>query len=166
MLDYSLCQWMQKSAAGWFQASILPFPISELPKLKLHSFNQFTVIVVIVMCFKLGACVASSSPLKDILKQKWEFFNLPKIFSLTYKLHIDYIYITYTLHTATYKLLSVLKSHFDSACMTVSKQLLSKSEKRFVGTHWLQEGLGLSEVLCVRPVLFVGNWVWVLIPKI
>ncbi len=56
-------------------------------------------------------------------------------------------------------LLSVLKSHFDLTCITVLKQLLSKSEKRFVGTHWVQEGLGLSEarVLCVRPVLFVGK---------
>ena len=36
-----------------------PFPISELRKLKLNSFNQFTVIVAIVMYFKLGACVAS-----------------------------------------------------------------------------------------------------------
>ncbi len=53
--------------------------------------------------------------------------------------------------------LSVLKSHFDSACITVLKQLLSKSEKRFVGTHWLQEGLGLSELLCMRTVLFVGK---------
>ncbi len=30
--------------------------------------------------------------------------------------------------------LSVLKSHFDSACITVLKHLLSKSEKRFVHT--------------------------------
>ncbi len=45
------------------------------------------------------------------------------------------------------QILSVLKSHFDSACMTVLKQLLGKSEKRFVGTHWLQEELGLSEEL-------------------
>ncbi len=54
-------------------------------------------------------------------------------------------------------LLSVLKSHFNPASITVLKQLLSKSEKRFVGTHWVQEGLGLSEVLCVRPVLFIGK---------
>jgi hypothetical protein len=43
--------------------------------------------------------------------------------------------------------LSVLKSHFAPTCITVLKQLLSKSEKRFVHTHWMQEGLGLSEVL-------------------
>ena len=43
--------------------------------------------------------------------------------------------------------LSVLKSHFNPASITVLKQLLSKSEKRFVHTHWVQEGLGLSEVL-------------------
>ncbi len=27
----------------------------------------------------------------------------------------------------------------------------------FVGTHWLQEGLGLLEVLCMRTDLFVGK---------
>jgi hypothetical protein len=43
--------------------------------------------------------------------------------------------------------LSVLKSHFNRARSFVLKQLLSKSEKRFVRTHWLQEVLGLSEVL-------------------
>jgi hypothetical protein len=53
--------------------------------------------------------------------------------------------------------LSVLKSHFAPACIGDCKQLLSKSEKRFVHTHWVQEGLGLSEVLCVRTVLFVGK---------
>ncbi len=53
--------------------------------------------------------------------------------------------------------LSVLQSHFNSTCITVLKQLLSKSEKRFDGTHWVQEWLGLSEVLCVKPVLFVGK---------
>ena len=31
--------------------------------------------------------------------------------------------------------LSVLKSHFDSACIGICKQVLSKSEKRFVGTY-------------------------------
>jgi len=46
--------------------------------------------------------------------------------------------------------LSVLKSHFKRACIGLFKQLLSKSEKRFVRTHWLQEVLGLSEVLWVR----------------
>ena len=45
--------------------------------------------------------------------------------------------------------LSDLKSHYNQACKTVVKQLLSKSEKRFVYTHWVQEGLGLSEALCV-----------------
>ncbi len=53
--------------------------------------------------------------------------------------------------------LSVLKSHFNPASITVLKQLLSKSEKRLVHTHWVQEGLGLLEVLCVRTVLFVGK---------
>jgi hypothetical protein len=53
--------------------------------------------------------------------------------------------------------LSVLKPHFDSACIGDCKQLLSKSGKTFVHTHWVQEGLGLSEVLCVRTVLFVGK---------
>jgi hypothetical protein len=33
--------------------------------------------------------------------------------------------------------LSVLKSHFARACIGLFKQLLSKSEKRFVRTHWL-----------------------------
>jgi hypothetical protein len=41
--------------------------------------------------------------------------------------------------------LSVLKSHFNPDCIGDCKQLLSKSEKRFVHTHWVQEGLGLSE---------------------
>ncbi len=54
-------------------------------------------------------------------------------------------------------LLSVLKSHFNLACIGLFKQLLSKSEKRFVRTHWLQGVLGLSEVLWVRTVLFVGK---------
>ena len=53
--------------------------------------------------------------------------------------------------------LSVLKSHFNQDCIGDCKQLLSKSEKRFVHTHWVQEGLGLSEVLCMRTVLFVGK---------
>ena len=53
--------------------------------------------------------------------------------------------------------LSVLKSHFNPACIGDCKQLLSKSEKRFVHTLWVQEGLGLSEVLCVTTVLFVGK---------
>ncbi len=53
--------------------------------------------------------------------------------------------------------LSVLRSHFAPACIGVYKQLLSQSEKRFVRTHWLQEVLGLSEVLWVRTVLFVGK---------
>ncbi len=35
-------------------------------------------------------------------------------------------------------LLSVLKSHYNRACIGLFKQLLSKSEKRFVRTHWLQ----------------------------
>ncbi len=35
-------------------------------------------------------------------------------------------------------LLSVLKSHFAPTCIGLFKQLLSKSEKRFVRTHWLQ----------------------------
>ncbi len=48
-------------------------------------------------------------------------------------------------------------SHFNPACIGVYKQLLSKSEKKFVRTHWLQEVLGLSEVLWVRTVLFVGK---------
>ncbi len=34
--------------------------------------------------------------------------------------------------------LSVLKSHFNRACIGLFEQLLSKSEKRFVRTHWLQ----------------------------
>ncbi len=64
--------------------------------------------------------------------------------------------------------MSVLKSHFapasigDSDCHgkpSKLEQLLSKtwSEKRFVFTHWLQEGLGLSEVLwgTVREDCFV-----------
>ena len=50
-----------------------------------------------------------------------------------------------TLCVLSLKPLSVLKSHFNPASITVLKQLLSKSEKRFVHTHWLQEGL--SEVL-------------------
>ena len=33
--------------------------------------------------------------------------------------------------------LSVVKSHFAPACIGHFKQLLSKSEKRFVRTHWL-----------------------------
>ncbi len=41
--------------------------------------------------------------------------------------------------------LSVVKSHFNRPCSFVLEQLLSKSEKRFVRTHWLQEVLGLSE---------------------
>ncbi len=53
--------------------------------------------------------------------------------------------------------LSVLKSHFARPCIRLFKQLLSKSEKRFVRTHWLQEVLGLSEVLWERTVLFVGK---------
>ncbi len=43
--------------------------------------------------------------------------------------------------------LSVLKSHFNRTRSFVLKQLLSKCEKGFVRTHWLQEVLGLSEVL-------------------
>ncbi len=43
--------------------------------------------------------------------------------------------------------LSVVKSHFNRTRSFVIEQLLSKSEKRFVRTHWLQEVLGLSEVL-------------------
>ncbi len=53
--------------------------------------------------------------------------------------------------------LSVLKSRFNPACSFVFKQLLSKSEKRFVRTHGFQEMLGLSEVLWVRTVLFVDQ---------
>ncbi len=53
--------------------------------------------------------------------------------------------------------LSILKSHFNPTCIGLFKQLLSKSEKRFVRTHWLQEVFGLSEVLWVRTVLFVGK---------
>jgi hypothetical protein len=47
----------------------------------------------------------------------------------------------------TQYVLSVLRSHFapaSPACIGVHKQLLSKSEKRFVRTHWV---VGLSEVL-------------------
>jgi len=75
------------------------------------------------------------------------------------KLYIELVYpmIDYCSVCSSGLRLSVLKSHFDLACITVSKQLLSKSEKRFVHTHWVQEGLGLSEVLCVRTVLFVGK---------
>ena len=64
--------------------------------------------------------------------------------------------------------LSVLKSHFNPACIGDCKQLLSKSEKRFVHTHWVQEGLGLSEALCVSlcEVCFVYWKEWVSIPKI
>ncbi len=66
--------------------------------------------------------------------------------------------------------LSVLKSHFKfkTTCKTVVEQLLSKCEKRFVGTHWLQEGLGLSEALCVShcEACFVCWKEWVSIPKI
>ncbi len=59
-------------------------------------------------------------------------------------------------------------SHFAPTCITVLKQLLSKSEKRFVRTHWLQEGLGLSEALCVNlcEFRFVCWKVWGSIPKI
>ncbi len=46
--------------------------------------------------------------------------------------------------------LSVVKSHFKRPHSFVLEQLLSKSEKRFVRTHWLQKVLGLSEVLWVR----------------
>ncbi len=46
--------------------------------------------------------------------------------------------------------LSVVKSHFNRTRSFVIEQLLSKSEKRFVRTHWLQEVLGLSEVLWLR----------------
>ncbi len=44
-----------------------------------------------------------------------------------------------------------MKSHFNQPRSFVIEQLLlvSKSEKRFVRTHWLQEVLGLSEVLMV-----------------
>jgi hypothetical protein len=61
---------------------------------------------------------------------------------------MTYDVVTYDIQEyRRYNMLSVLKSHFDSTCITVLKQLLSKSEKRFVGTYWLQERLGLSEVL-------------------
>ncbi len=52
--------------------------------------------------------------------------------------------------------LFALKSHFAPACIGVCKQLVSKSEKIFVHTHWLQEVLGLWKVW-VRFVLFVGK---------
>ncbi len=56
-------------------------------------------------------------------------------------------------------ILSVLKSHFAWACIGLFKQLYRLCERRFVRTHsgWLQEVLGLSEVLWVRTVLFVGK---------
>ncbi len=41
----------------------------------------------------------------------------------------------------------VLKSHFARPRSFVLEQVFSKSERRFVRTHWLQEVLGLSEVL-------------------
>ena len=48
------------------------------------------------------------------------------------------------------------------------KAVVKQSEKRFVHTHWLQEGLGLSEALCVSlcEVCFVYWKEWVSIPKI
>ncbi len=53
--------------------------------------------------------------------------------------------------------LSVLKSHFKVARIGLFKQLYRLCERRFVRTHWLQEVLGLLEVLWVRTVLFVGK---------
>ncbi len=52
--------------------------------------------------------------------------------------------------------LSVLKSHFNRPRSFVIEQLLIKSEKRFVRAHWLQEELGLLEVLWVS---IMGLWV-------
>ncbi len=62
-----------------------------------------------------------------------------------------------SMRTQVWVILSVLKSHFNRPHSFVLEQLLSKSEKRFVRTHCLQEVLGLSEVLWVRTVLFVGK---------
>ena len=66
-------------------------------------------------------------------------------------------YTVTVVQVGTPQALSVLKSHFNPDCIGDCKQLLSKSEKRFVHTHWVQEGLGLSEALCVRTFLFVGK---------
>ncbi len=54
-------------------------------------------------------------------------------------------------------LLSVLKSHFKRACIGLFKQLLSKRERRFVRTHWLQASRRSCETVWVRTVLFVGK---------
>ncbi len=59
-------------------------------------------------------------------------------------LHIDFWGVHIILHIDAYYdickkiVLSVLKSHFNRACIGLFKKLLSKSEKRFVRTHWLQ----------------------------
>ncbi len=56
--------------------------------------------------------------------------------------------------------LFVLKSHFDSACITVLKQLLSKSEKNslaHIGCKRAWASLRFCEAVCVRTVLFVGK---------
>jgi len=57
------------------------------------------------------------------------------ITSVLFYLRIHYFsYSHYYCHSS----LSVVKSHFNPTCIGLFKQLLSKSEKRFVRTHWLQ----------------------------
>ena len=73
------------------------------------------------------------------------------ITSVLFYLRIHYFsYSHYYCHSS----LSVvnLKSHFNPTCIGLFKQLLSKSEKRFVHAHWLQEGWGLSEAVCEHGV--------------
>ena len=48
-------------------------------------------------------------------------------------------------------------SHFKRACIGLFEQLLGKSEKRFVRTHWLQASRSCCDSLWVRTVLFVGK---------
>ena len=68
-----------------------------------------------------------------------------------------HIFSVYTWYMVCYPFWSLILIRPALGIVNSCKQLLSKSEKRFVGTHWVQEGLGLSEVLCVRTVLFVGK---------
>ena len=65
----------------------------------------------------------------------------------------------------SWSLISILPA---SGIVNSCKQLLSKSEKWFVHTHWVQEGLVLLEALCVSlcEVCFVYWKEWVSIPKI
>ncbi len=66
----------------------MPFPISELRtfKLTLDSFSQFTVVVAILMHFKAGACVASSSPLKVFSDKSGD----PSIDPITFHWYVVY----------------------------------------------------------------------------